>query len=113
MEPWQLTASAAAAQLRDGTLTAEALTRSCLERIAEREPVTKAFSYLDPVLAISQRPQGRQGLYQGRAARPAARREGHDRHRRHADQPQLADLRRPAAGPRCRLRRAWRGARAR
>jgi len=47
MEPWQLTASAAAAKLRDGTLTAEALTRSCLERIAEREPVTKAFSYLD------------------------------------------------------------------
>ena len=53
MEPWQLTASAAAAKLRDGTLTAEALTRSCLERIAEREPVTKAFSYLDPLLAIA------------------------------------------------------------
>src|SRR5919112_158274 len=53
MEPWQLTASAAAAKLRDGSLTAEALTRSCLERIAEREPVTKAFSYLDPVLALS------------------------------------------------------------
>ncbi|MFC7473018.1 amidase [Dankookia sp. GCM10030260] len=53
MEPWQLTASAAAARLRDGTLTAEALTRSCLERIAEREPVTKAFSYIDPVLALS------------------------------------------------------------
>ncbi|MFZ4410879.1 MAG: amidase [Paracraurococcus sp.] len=53
MEPWQLTATAAATKLRDGTLTAEALTRSCLERIAEREPVTKAFSYLDPVLALA------------------------------------------------------------
>lgn len=52
MEPWQLTAAAAAARLRDGSLTAEALTRSCLERIAERDPIVKAWSYLDPVLAI-------------------------------------------------------------
>jgi len=52
MEPWQLTAAEAAARLQAGTLTAEALTRSCLERCAEREAVTKAFSYLDPVLAI-------------------------------------------------------------
>jgi Asp-tRNA(Asn)/Glu-tRNA(Gln) amidotransferase A subunit family amidase len=53
MEPWQLTAAAAAAKLQDGALTAEALTRSCLERCAEREPITKAFAYLDPVLAIA------------------------------------------------------------
>ncbi len=52
MEPWQLTAAAAAAKLQDGSLTAEALTRSCLERCAEREPVTKAFAFLDADLAI-------------------------------------------------------------
>lgn len=51
-EPWQLTAAEAAAQLQSGALTAEALTRSCLERCAEREPVVKAFNFLDPALAI-------------------------------------------------------------
>ncbi|WP_160119614.1 amidase [Rhodovarius lipocyclicus] len=53
MEPWQLTATQAAAEIKAGRLTAEALTRSCLERIAEREPVVKAFTYLDPVLALN------------------------------------------------------------
>ena len=51
-EPWQLTAAEAASRLQDGSLTAEALTRSCLERCAEREPVTKAFTFLDADLAI-------------------------------------------------------------
>ncbi|PZW45806.1 Asp-tRNA(Asn)/Glu-tRNA(Gln) amidotransferase A subunit family amidase [Humitalea rosea] len=52
MEPWELTATAARTMLADGSLTAEALTHSCLERCAEREAVTKAFSYLDPLLAV-------------------------------------------------------------
>ena len=52
MEPWQLTAATAAAKLQDGSLTAEALTRSCLERCAEREAITKAFVFLDAELAI-------------------------------------------------------------
>ncbi|MFC7539591.1 hypothetical protein ACFQU2_09130 [Siccirubricoccus deserti] len=43
MEPWQLTATAARARLQEGTLTAEALVRSCLERIAARETVVKAW----------------------------------------------------------------------
>ena len=51
-EPWQLTAAEAAAKIQDGSLTAEALTRSCLDRCAEREAVVKAFVFLDPELAI-------------------------------------------------------------
>jgi len=53
MEPWQLTASTARALLEEGRLTAEALVRSCLGRIAEREPVVKAWNFLDPDLAIT------------------------------------------------------------
>jgi Asp-tRNA(Asn)/Glu-tRNA(Gln) amidotransferase A subunit family amidase len=53
MGPHDLTAAAAAAKLQDGTLTAEALTRSCLERIATRETEVRAFVFLDPQLAIA------------------------------------------------------------
>ncbi|MBS0521906.1 MAG: amidase [Proteobacteria bacterium] len=37
-----------------GSLTAEAYVRQCLDRIAEREPVVKAWAYLDPDLALAQ-----------------------------------------------------------
>jgi Asp-tRNA(Asn)/Glu-tRNA(Gln) amidotransferase A subunit family amidase len=37
-----------------GTLTAEKLVASCLERIAEREPVVKAWVHLDKALALKQ-----------------------------------------------------------
>jgi len=53
MEPFALTATEAAAKLRDGTLTAEALTRSCLDRAAEREATVRAFIFLDPAMAIA------------------------------------------------------------
>ena len=70
-------------------------------------PAVKAWAYLDPDLALAQAKRGRRG--QGRrAARRAGGREGHHRHPRHADRPQLADLRRA----RCRSATppAWRSA---
>jgi Asp-tRNA(Asn)/Glu-tRNA(Gln) amidotransferase A subunit family amidase len=54
MEPCFLTAAAAAAQIRAKTLTAEALVRSCLERIERRDADVRAWSYVDPAHAIAQ-----------------------------------------------------------
>jgi amidase len=66
--PNELTAAAAVAQLRSGGLTAEALTRACLDRIEARQSV-KAWSYLDPDLALAQARAadraGRPGLLAG------------------------------------------------
>lgn len=53
MEPFELTATEAAARLAEGSLSAEALARSCLERIAAREATVRAFTFVDPALAIA------------------------------------------------------------
>lgn len=53
MEPFELTATEAARRIADGSLTAEALTRSCLERIAAREATVRAFTFCDPQLAVA------------------------------------------------------------
>jgi amidase len=64
----RLTASAAAAQLSAGTLTAEALTRDCLERANARAEV-KAWAWLDQEQALNSARavdrNGRQGLLAG------------------------------------------------
>jgi Asp-tRNA(Asn)/Glu-tRNA(Gln) amidotransferase A subunit family amidase len=52
--PSLLGAAAAAQAIREGRLTSEALTRACLDRIAARDPVVKAWSYIDPDYAIRQ-----------------------------------------------------------
>ena len=52
MEPCFLTASEASAQMLGSALSAEDLVRSCLERIAGREPVVRAWIYIDPDQAI-------------------------------------------------------------
>ncbi|MCO6416795.1 amidase [Siccirubricoccus sp. KC 17139] len=52
MQPCELTASDAAALIRDRELSVEELTRSCLARIASRDAVVKAWLFLDPDLAI-------------------------------------------------------------
>lgn len=52
-EPHRLTAAEAAARIADGTLSAETLVRSCLERIREREPQVHAWVHLDEQAAIA------------------------------------------------------------
>ncbi|WP_158747722.1 amidase [Acidisphaera sp. L21] len=52
MDPCFLTASEASAFIAQGKLTVEALVRSCLSRIAEREPTVHAWLYVDPDRAI-------------------------------------------------------------
>lgn len=49
-----LTAREAARRIEAGTLTAEALTRACLDRIAAREPAVNAWEFLDPEQAIAE-----------------------------------------------------------
>jgi Asp-tRNA(Asn)/Glu-tRNA(Gln) amidotransferase A subunit family amidase len=49
-----LSASDAVAAIEAGTLTAQKLVRDCLDRIAERESVVKAWAFLDPALAMAQ-----------------------------------------------------------
>jgi Asp-tRNA(Asn)/Glu-tRNA(Gln) amidotransferase A subunit family amidase len=52
MHEW--TALEIAAAIRGGQTTCEAVTRACLDRIAEREPKVLAWEFLDPQLAIDQ-----------------------------------------------------------
>jgi amidase len=52
MHEW--TALDIASAIRSGRATCEAVTRACLERIAEREPNVQAWEFLDPELAIAQ-----------------------------------------------------------
>ena len=49
-----LSATQAVAAIEAGTLTAQQLVRDCLDHIAEREPVVKAWAHLDPALALAQ-----------------------------------------------------------
>ena len=49
-----LSATEAVAAIEGGKLTAEKVVRACLDRIGEREPLVKAWAFLDPALAIAQ-----------------------------------------------------------
>lgn len=51
-EPHRLSATTLARLVAAGELTAEAVVASCLERIAEREPVVRAWAHLDPRQAL-------------------------------------------------------------
>ena len=54
---WQLTASEAARQLRDGLISSRELVSSCLERIDATESGIGAWQHLDPDLALAQADQ--------------------------------------------------------
>ena len=106
-EPHRLSAAALARLIEGGELTAEAVVRSCLDRIAEREPVVRAWAHLDPERRSTRRAPATAAA--GAAAQGrAVRHQGHFRHRRHADRLRLADLYRLPAGLRRRARRRCR-----
>jgi Asp-tRNA(Asn)/Glu-tRNA(Gln) amidotransferase A subunit family amidase len=52
-EPHRLSAATLARRIDSGTLTAEAVVRSCLDRIRERDPVVRAWAWLDPERALA------------------------------------------------------------
>jgi Asp-tRNA(Asn)/Glu-tRNA(Gln) amidotransferase A subunit family amidase len=68
-EPRELSIHQAVALLRRGKLTSEALLRSCLERIAEREPDVKAWArvYADEALTEARRldKKAKRGAWEG------------------------------------------------
>ena len=97
-EPHRLSATSLARLIEAGELTAEAVVRSCLDRIRERDPVVRAWAWLDPEQALDAARALRQGAARrGAAPGRAVRHQGHFRHRRHADRLRLADLHRMPA----------------
>ncbi len=52
-EPHRLSAAALARLIAAGELTAEAVVRSCLDRIRDRDPVVRAWAWLDPEQALA------------------------------------------------------------
>ena len=63
-----ISATEAVKAIEAGTLTSEKLVQSCLDRIAERDPVVKAWVHLDPALALAQArtaDQARGGVLRG------------------------------------------------
>jgi len=67
--PNELDAIEALAAMASGRLSAEALTRACLDRIAARDSVVRAFAHLDPERALAEarsRDRAREGGSAGR-----------------------------------------------
>lgn len=53
-DPFELTAAEAAVDIARGLISAEEMTRACLDRIAVAEPEVQAFVHLDPEHALAQ-----------------------------------------------------------
>ncbi len=69
-DPAALTATAAAAAIRSGAITSQALVHACLDRIAEREPEVKAWARLDPGYALAQAKACDEALRSGKGTGP-------------------------------------------
>lgn len=52
-ELWQLTAAEAGRRIAAGEITSEALVRSCLDRVADRDADVEAWTHLDPDYAVA------------------------------------------------------------
>jgi len=50
----ELPATAIVEKISNGSVTAEAVTQACLDRIAAREDTVKAWAYIDPDYALAQ-----------------------------------------------------------
>lgn len=62
----QLTATAAARAIRSGEITSEQLVRACLDQVAAREDVVRAWAFLDPDSALAQARDADRARAQGR-----------------------------------------------
>src|SRR3954463_15858719 len=60
-EPHRLSAVVLARQIDSGELTAETIVRSCLDRIRDRDPVVRAWAWLDPAQALAAAREGDRG----------------------------------------------------
>jgi Asp-tRNA(Asn)/Glu-tRNA(Gln) amidotransferase A subunit family amidase len=69
-EPNELTATEAAARIRRGDLTAEALVQACLQRIEAREPEVQAWTWIDPDYALAQAREADARLAEGQGVGP-------------------------------------------
>src|SRR5487761_527379 len=54
VKPHRLSATEIVQQIEGGALSAEAVVASCLERIAEREPVVRAWAYVAREMALAE-----------------------------------------------------------
>jgi Asp-tRNA(Asn)/Glu-tRNA(Gln) amidotransferase A subunit family amidase len=69
-DPAALSATDAAEAIRERRLTSEALVRSCLDRIAEREAQVQAWAHLDPDFSLAQAKERDAELQSGRGFGP-------------------------------------------
>ena len=96
-----LSASDAARLIREGTLSSVQVVEACLARMREVDADVQAWAFLDPEHALEQARAADEWRPAGRPTGPLhgvpVGRQGHHRHRRHADRGRILHLRRAHA----------------